>query len=128
MNVWEAGLSDPLMKFLRNPNDLRAIERMYECYSQDPNIVKSIEKKVFTDVRFKSLYDKWYQPEPFTLDELVSLPKDTLGYMYASHMKKNNLEVNFISPFRGKDILSYLWLRAGHVHDISHVITGYDTS
>ncbi len=128
MNIWEAGITEPLLRFMKNPAEVPPIQDMYECYTKDPNILKTLEKNLLGDARFKELYESWYTPKPFTIDELLVLPENSFGHIYATHMKKNNLELNFISPFKGKDILSYIWLRAGHVHDITHVITGYDTS
>jgi ubiquinone biosynthesis protein Coq4 len=43
-------------------------------------------------------------------------------------MRRYGLKLDFIGEFEGKDILSYLWCRAGHVHDIAHMILGYDIS
>ena len=128
MNVWQSGVSKPLGQFLENPGDLSAIQSIYECYSNDILVQKAVEKNLFKDPRFKELFESWYTPTPFSIDELLRLPVESFGYLYATHMKVNNLDVNFISPFKEKNVLSYLWLRAGHVHDVCHIMSGFDTT
>lgn len=128
MNTWEAGLTEPLLKYMKNPADTPAIQAMYECYAKDEKVLRAFEKTMLSNAEFRALYEQWYVPEKFTLEQLLELPEDTFGFFYATHMKKNNLDLDFISSFKDKNILSYLWERAKHVHDICHVVAGYDTS
>lgn len=128
MQVWENGLQEPLMKFLMNPGDINSIQKMFEIYSQDEAVQRAVEKDMFRDEGFKALFETWYEPQKYTLEELAALPEGTFGKVYADHMIKNKLDLEFISPFKGRNILCYLWFRASHVHDIGHVLTGFDTS
>ncbi len=63
----------------------------------------------------------------FILDELIKLPPDTLGHTYATHMKLNNLDPDFANIDFHDDI-SYMFYRYGKVHDLWHVLAGFDTS
>lgn len=128
MTVWEAGLAQAFLKFVSSPTDLKAIQNMYECFTKDQKIEAAVKKNVFANEGFKKLYDSWQMPKAFTLEELLQLPEDSFGHIYAKHMKTNNLQLDFISEFQGKDVLSYMWARAKYVHDITHVLTGFDTS
>ena len=128
MTIWEAGFAQHLLGVLKNPTDIASVQSFYECFRHDEKIVRQMEKNLLSNEAFRALYDQWYLPKKYTLDDLQTLPQGAFGRIYADHMKRNNLSVDFISEFGGRDVLSYLWVRAGHVHDIGHVITGLDTS
>lgn len=128
MTIWEAGLEQPLIKFLKNPQDLVAIQEIYACYSKDTKVVESIEKRLLARRDFKELFEQWYTPQKFTLDELLKLPENTFGFQYATHMKRNNLSLDFITDLGSENVIGYLWHRAQYVHDITHILAGYDTS
>jgi ubiquinone biosynthesis protein COQ4 len=64
----------------------------------------------------------------WNLDELLKLPTDSLGYIYAKHMRDNNLDINFYPPVPGESVESYVQMRSRQTHDIWHVMTGFDTS
>jgi ubiquinone biosynthesis protein Coq4 len=62
------------------------------------------------------------------LDELEKCPGGSLGYVFARHMKNNQLDPEFYKLVDVKDDGSYLKLRMRQTHDIWHVVTGFDTS
>ncbi len=128
MNVWEAGLGEYLPRFFQNPTDIPITQKIYECYSKDEKIQNVMAENLCADARFKELYSQWYLAKPIDLDQLIKLPSNTFGYLYADHMKKNNLDPNFIGTFEGRTVSAYLWVRAAHVHDIGHLLSGFDTS
>ncbi len=128
MNVWEAGLLPQLSKYLQNPADVLSIQEIYRCYTRDETVQRAVERKLLANPSFRGLYEEWYQPKEFSLDELIQKPPGTLGHEYAQFMIRNGLKLDFISDFEGRDVLSYLWCRAKHVHDITHLIVGFDTS
>ena len=61
------------------------------------------------------------------LHKLIKLPVNILGYAYAKHMFDNKLDPNFYD-LEFDDELSYSFYRYGKVHDIWHVVAGFDTS
>jgi ubiquinone biosynthesis protein COQ4 len=67
--------------------------------------------------------------ENVALPELLTLPPNTLGYVYANHMISNGLEPLKASPV-DNDYNDYQFFLA-HIretHDIWHVVTGCDTN
>ena len=63
------------------------------------------------------------------LEELSQLPEGTLGYEYAQHMKRNNIQPLQISPdLKEEADRSPFALRYTVTHDIFHVLLGFDTS
>lgn len=61
------------------------------------------------------------------LDALLQYPQDSLGYIYASKMKKENLDPNFYRKVIVEDDATYLALRLRQTHDIWHAVTGFGT-
>lgn len=61
------------------------------------------------------------------LDQLALLPENTLGYKYASYMKSNNLDPDFYKVTY-HDEATYMFYRYGQVHDLWHVLIGFDIS
>ncbi|MDJ0568828.1 MAG: Coq4 family protein [Pleurocapsa sp. MO_192.B19] len=60
------------------------------------------------------------------LPQLISLPQNTLGYIYANHMMRNGL-----TPLQASIVDSDYQFFLAHIretHDLWHVVTGFDTS
>ncbi len=80
------------------------------------------------------LEDRYLSPVP-DMDELRGLGEGTLGRAFAQHIDANGLDVDklresaFIDAHakRGED-QGYLAERGFQLHDLFHVLTGYDTS
>jgi len=84
--------------------------------------------EVLAHPRVKQLADECYLAPHPDLQFLSSLPKDSLGYAFATHMLSNNLKPDFYTPV---DVTSrYRWseLRSRQLHDLFHVLTGFDIS
>ena len=62
------------------------------------------------------------------LDDLLKLPPDSFGFRYARHMIDNQLDPNFYDFAPGDSDHIYLYNRGLQIHDILHVLTGFDTS
>ncbi|HEY9612110.1 MAG TPA: Coq4 family protein [Allocoleopsis sp.] len=69
-----------------------------------------------------------YHP-PIDLEKLSQYPKGSFGWEYAHHMKENHLKPFNISP-EHEDIAkrNVFALRYVVIHDILHVLLGFDTS
>ena len=61
------------------------------------------------------------------LDDLITYPKESLGYCYAAHMKQLGLRPDFYRAIHIEDDYSYLAMRMRQTHDIWHTITGFGT-
>lgn len=69
-----------------------------------------------------------YHPK-IDLAELIRLPSATLGYEYASHMQRNQLQPLNISPELAEIAQDNVFaLRYAVTHDIFHVLLNFDTS
>ncbi|HIF98798.1 MAG TPA: hypothetical protein EYQ54_17570, partial [Myxococcales bacterium] len=80
------------------------------------------------------LKERYLSPVPDT-DYLSSLAEGSLGREFARYLCDNNLDVNllresaFIDAHRARgDEVGYLAERGFQLHDLFHVLTGYDTT
>lgn len=62
------------------------------------------------------------------LDELLKLPTNSFGHIYARHMKENNIQPDFYPGVPGNSDLVYIQMRGRQTHDIWHVLTGFPTT
>ena len=80
------------------------------------------------------LADRYLSPSP-DVEYLESLPDGSLGKEFACYLRENNLDANLLreSAFiaahheRGEDA-GYLAERGFQLHDLFHVLTGFDTT
>lgn len=68
--------------------------------------------------------EQYIAPTP-NLEALLKLPSDSLGFVYASHMRDANLDPEFYRKVELQDDASYLALRMRQTHDIWHTVTGF---
>lgn len=69
-----------------------------------------------------------YIPPAHDLDTLLTLPTDSLGYIYAAQMKKAGFDPNLHAGMTAKSDAEYVELRLSQTHDLWHIVTGFDTS
>jgi ubiquinone biosynthesis protein COQ4 len=69
-----------------------------------------------------------YIPPDHDLDTLITLPPDSLGYIYATEMKQKGFNPNLHAGMMAKSDAEYVELRLSQTHDLWHIITGFDTS
>ena len=74
------------------------------------------------------LIQERYIPPAYDLDYLLTLAPDTLGYQFASAMKKTGFDPNLHEGLTAETDGKYVELRLSQTHDIWHVITGFDVS
>lgn len=108
------------------PDDVR--EKYVAALRADPEV------KRFIDAR-------WY-PEPYSFDDLASLPRDSLGYAYYRHIVDNGLNREIATGYRGfhemleasgalarmPEEVKYSVLRGFQTHDLLHMVTGFSTT
>ena len=107
--------TDEIFKVITDPTILKpeTFDVVLKKLGESPNCVELIEK------RYSGSWD---------LDELLKLPNDSIGYIYAKHMRDNGLDINFYPPVPGESVEAYVQLRSRQTHDIWHILTGFDTS
>ena len=76
--------------------------------------------------------ERYSAPIP-TLESLLKLPPDSLGYVYATSLQANGLkpldvDPNLFSWERVNSDVTYIEYRYQITHDLWHVVTGFDTT
>jgi ubiquinone biosynthesis protein COQ4 len=71
------------------------------------------------------MIEERYLGPAIDLEYLLTLPKPSLGYQYALHLKTNQFQPLFYRQKDCSDDISYLTLRRSQSHDIQHVMTGF---
>lgn len=69
-----------------------------------------------------------YIPSDYDLDNLLTYPKDSLGYAFAGAIKDAGFDPNLHQDMTAETDAKYVELRLSQTHDIWHVVTGFDTS
>jgi len=68
-----------------------------------------------------------YIPSAHDLETLLTLPPDSLGYIYAAEMKRKGFDPNLHAGMTAKSDAEYVELRLSQTHDLWHIITGFDS-
>lgn len=69
-----------------------------------------------------------YIPPAHNLNQLLTYPQDSLGYCYATAMKKMGFDPNLHAGMTAESDADYVELRLSQTHDLWHIVTGFDTS
>jgi ubiquinone biosynthesis protein COQ4 len=62
------------------------------------------------------------------LEQLLTYPQNSLGYLYAAAMKREGFDPNLHAGMLAQSDAQYVELRLSQTHDIWHIVTGFDTS
>jgi ubiquinone biosynthesis protein COQ4 len=87
-------------------------------YAAEVNYVKS-------NPEIAQLFEERYLAPTPDLDELAKLPKDSLGFAYASYLRSNDYTQDFYPAMEVVDDESYYYMRIQQTHDIWHAVTGW---
>lgn len=93
--------------------------------SSDPETLDLLINSLRLEPVGKSAFDNYTRLGEVDLESLELLPSNTLGYVYANHMKQNNLKPLEIKP--SNNDYEFLGAHISETHDIWHVITGFNT-
>lgn len=109
-----------------NPKDISAIFNV-KSFREHKSLQNSLNSLRSIPEILELINIRYLAPEPYNLDELIKLPENSLGRVYAEHMIKYKLEVVFYPKMDSKidDDINYMRMRARQTHDIHHVILGY---
>jgi ubiquinone biosynthesis protein COQ4 len=69
-----------------------------------------------------------YIPPAHDLDKLLTYPQDSLGYIYATKMKKMGFDPNLHKGMVAESDAHYVEMRISQTHDLWHIVTGFDAS
>ena len=81
-----------------------------------------------TEAASAAMIEDRYMAPTYNLEALLKYPEDSLGYVYASHMKQVGFDPDLYSDIEIDSDASYVEARLGQTHDIWHAITGFGTS
>lgn len=107
-----------------------------------PEVVEAYRDQLMADEDFAAFVADDHYAEPLDLDELGTLPDDTLGAVYRRWIIDNGLTAQIAMDYRrfhrslaesgqldGMPAeLQYAVLRGFQIHDFLHVLSGYDSS
>ena len=118
---WDPRASVPLALTYMRVGDAEALEGFDSMALANP-------------IADEMLKDRYLSPTP-DLARLAALPDGTLGKEFERYLTANDLDANLLreSAFikahheRGKDV-GYLAERGFQLHDLFHVLTGFDTT
>ncbi len=69
-----------------------------------------------------------YLPPAHDLEILLTLPPDSLGYIYAAEMKEKGFDPNLHAGMAAQSDAEYVEMRLSQTHDLWHIVTGFAPS
>ncbi len=122
---WEESLLSSFFDMVRaSDGDFAVIDQLAKA-SNDLHTVQGMIERLSSTVYGKEAFEKRFSLADVDLDLLSQLPSNTLGYLYAEHMNRNQLKP-LESPL-AESTYQFLGSHIKETHDIWHVITGSDT-
>lgn len=132
------GLNIPAyLGLIQNPYDTQVVFNLIRTLSNSENLKDlslSFGAATAVDPGLQELYRSRYAPLYPTNQDLLKLPKGSLGQTLAEHLISNKIELDFQGIDKSNiferqaNISDYARLRALRLHDILHVLIGADTS
>ncbi|WP_416670711.1 Coq4 family protein [Egbenema bharatensis] len=112
------------MEFVKNPNNTESVFDIAEAMARTEATTGSVTYLKSIPEVAQIIEERYIAPPP-NLQELLSLPQDSLGYIYSSHMTEVNFDPEFYRKVMVQDDFTYIALRMRQTHDIWHIITGF---
>lgn len=116
---------DSFVSMVKAPvGDLAGVAKLSEALNDHSTL-----EKVANFLRQTPQGEKAFKERPLLgeidLEQLHQLPKNTLGYLYADNMLRNNLKPIEVKKTEFSDS-SYVNIHIAETHDIWHIVTGCD--
>lgn len=108
-------------------NSLEVVGDMAEALVETPAFDLAAEF-LKRDPASAALISDRYIPPAHNLEQLLTYPQDSLGYLYAAAMKRSGFDPNLHAGMIADSDAQYVELRLSQTHDLWHVVTGFDTS
>jgi ubiquinone biosynthesis protein Coq4 len=112
------------MAFVKNPGDTESVFDIAEAMGQTEAQVAAVAYLKSIPEVAQLIAERYIAPTP-NLQELLTLPKDSLGYVYSSHLTEANFDPEFYRKVVIQDDFTYIALRVRQTHDIWHTVTGF---
>jgi ubiquinone biosynthesis protein Coq4 len=95
-----------------------------DALRDSPQMQKCLER-VRQDPASSQLLEERYMGKEFDLEELLQLPRNSLGWTYAKLLKAMNYDPQFYRIREIHSDVDYITYRVRKTHDLHHVLTGF---
>lgn len=112
------------MTFVADPSNTESVFDIAEGMGHTESTAASVAHLKSIPEVAQIIEERYVAPAP-NLQELLTLPKDSLGYIYSSHMTEANFDPEFYRKVVIQDDFTYIALRVRQTHDIWHIVTGF---
>jgi ubiquinone biosynthesis protein COQ4 len=119
-------LVNGFMAFANNPNQTEAVFDIADGLRHTDLYQQYLEHAHSQPAVAQIIQERYFAPLP-NLEEMLKCPPQSLGYHYATEMKRTGLQPDFYRKLDVNDDYSYTAMRVRQTHDIWHIITGLDT-
>ncbi|MBC6431023.1 hypothetical protein FM036_09395 [Nostoc sp. HG1] len=124
--TWHDSALESIINIVRAPDgDFESVGNLANTVGDLHSLQKIIEL-LHSTPQGKEAFQKRPKLGDIDLQQLYSLPTNTLGYIYAEHMFKNNLK-----PLHSGQVENDYQFLGAHItetHDIWHILTGCNTN
>lgn len=118
----------PFLALLTGDSSLDIVGEMSLALLETPSFQQTVSY-LRQDSACAALIGERYMAPPHDLENLLQYPPDSLGYIYASHMKAQGFRAeDLYEGISIKSDASYVEARLSQTHDIWHIITGFKTT
>lgn len=120
-----------LYHFVRHPTSRETFTALSEALV-DFRANRDAVDHMMCDPEVAALCRERYVGRPYTVEDLLAYPRGSLGFELGKAMKSQGYDPHFYRDFYGSDVPSfasdeeYLRFRVRQLHDIVHVLTGFD--
>ncbi len=115
-----------IVSLFQQPNSLDCVYDLEDGLLKTKATLLAVEWIKTQDEVAGLIKERYIAPHP-DIETLIEYPEETLGYAYASYIKKSGFDPSFYRDVKVKDDVTYVLLRTRQTHDIWHVITGFNT-
>lgn len=112
------------MAFVQDPNNTESVFDIADAMGQTEAQAAAVSYLKSIPEVAQMIEARYIAPVP-DMQELLKLPKDSLGYVYSSHMTEANFDPEFYRKVVIQDDFTYIVLRMRQTHDIWHTVTGF---
>jgi ubiquinone biosynthesis protein Coq4 len=110
---------------LSQGKDTATVGRLEDHFRTRPAMINCIERMRADPPARKCIEERYMGPE-LNLDELVTYPRGSLGYVYAKVMKRLGYAAHFYGDRPSIDEeTDYVTMRVRKTHDFHHIVTGF---
>jgi ubiquinone biosynthesis protein COQ4 len=112
---------------LLGDSSLQSIGELTEALLDTP-AYDLVAQHLKRDLACAALINDRYIPPAHNLEQLLTYPQDSLGYIYATAMQQTGFDPNLHDGMTATSDARYVELRLSQTHDLWHIVTGFDTS